>query len=226
MKAIVLHSGGMDSSICLKLAINEFGVNNVTAMAFDYGQRHSSELIASATICATWGVARHVVNLGFLNQITYSAQLDHSTTIQHHADRPPNTFTVGRNGVMASAGAIYADHVGANTLWLGVIAPADAGLGYPDTTRSYIDLKQQLLRIDLLNPTFEIRTPLVDMTKSETLALAEQLGILNFLLKETVTCYEGVPESGCGTCPACVLRAEGLHNYLAAKKERHTSHNS
>jgi 7-cyano-7-deazaguanine synthase len=217
MRAVVIHSGGMDSSTCLKLAIDEFGVENVTALAFNYRQRNINELEAGAKICAEWRVKRKVLDFPVFAEVTQSALLDASLPLESIDSKPYSAWVVGRNGIMFQIGGIFAHHLGADTLWTGVMQRPDSNSGYPDCSQRYVSLKQQALRIDLGNPHFEIRAPLIDMTKAESFALAQRLGILDFLLANTVTCYEGIPEQGCGQCACCVLRNEGLREFLMKK---------
>lgn len=212
--AIVVHSGGMDSSICLALAIREFGKENVLSMTFSYGQRHSVELEHAAKICRLWQVDHVALNIDCLQEITTSALIGSTLPITHTMGQAPNTLVVGRNGLMARLAAIHAENLGANFIYMGVIEVESANSGYRDCTRSYMDLLQEILRIDLANPNFEIRTPVVYMTKQQTMELADQLGILEFLLNETVTCYRGIPQAGCQECPACHLRNQGIKDYL------------
>ena len=215
-KAVVLHSGGMDSSICLALAIEEFGKGQVTALSFSYQQRHPQELIAGTTIARALGVTRVEIDLPFYSAITKNALLNKEIPIEHVEGAPPNTLVIGRNGLMAQIAGIYAASIEASTLFLGVMGIEGANSGYRDCSRSYMDLVQSLLRIDLDNPSFEIRTPLVAMTKKETLGVAQRLGFLSYFLEETVTCYEGVKGKGCEVCPACLLRNEGIAHYFNA----------
>lgn len=219
-KTIVIHSGGMDSSICLAIAIKEFGKESVLSLSFFYGQRHSSELIQAKKICEAWKVDHHVISLECLNEITDSALLNKELPIESQKENlPPNTLVIGRNGLMARLGAIHADHLGAQSIYMGVIGVEGNFSGYRDCSRDYIDLKEQILRIDLDNPQFEIRTPLVYMTKKETLEVANQLGVLNYLLENTISCYEGVSGLGCKKCPACELKNKGLQEFLEAHPE-------
>jgi 7-cyano-7-deazaguanine synthase len=97
---------------------------------------------------------------------------------------------------------------------MGVIEVDGSNAGYRDCSRAYMDLMQQILRLDLDDPSFEIRTPLVKMSKKQTLEEAARLKVLDFLLEETVTCYEGIPKKGCQKCPACLLRNEGIRQYF------------
>ncbi len=213
-QAIVLHSGGMDSSICLALAIRDFGRENVLSLSFCYHQRHSPELIQAQQICRAWNVDHKELDLEFLAQITDNALTNPQLTIQHLENQPPNSLVIGRNGLMAQIAGIQAHQLGARRLYLGVIELDSANSGYRDCSRVYMDLVQSLLKIDLAEPDFEIRTPLINMSKKETLIWAHKLGILEYLLQETITCYEGLPHYGCQICPACRLRNEGLRQFL------------
>lgn len=218
-KAVVIHSGGMDSSICLALAIRDFGPDNVLSLSFSYQQRHAPELVQAAKICSDWNVDHTIIAIDALAEITENALTNRQKEIIHHHDEPPNTLVVGRNGLMARLGAIHAQHLGAKCIYMGVIQVESDNSGYRDCSRHYMDLKQQLLRIDLDEPLFEIRTPIVHMTKKETLELAKSLGVLEYLLRETITCYEGIRLHGCRVCPACILRNEGIRQYCEAYPE-------
>lgn len=213
-KAIVIHSGGMDSSICLAVAIREFGVENVESLSFSYEQRHPTELIAASKICLDWGVDHTVITVDVLRQVTTNALMDRSIPIEQQPGLPPNTLVLGRNGLMARLGAIYAHHKGASIIYMGVIEVEAANSGYRDCSRQYMDLMQEVLRMDLADSSFEIRTPVSQMTKAETLALADSLSKLDYLLENTVTCYEGISGRGCEICPACKLRNEGIETYF------------
>jgi 7-cyano-7-deazaguanine synthase len=212
-KAVVIHSGGMDSSLCLALAIHEFGKKNVLGLSFRYRQRHSNELDQASKIAREWDVDHVVLNLDCLQEITDNALINTAIPIEHPPDQPPNTLVAGRNGLMARLGAIHANHLGASCIFMGVMGMEGANSGYRDCSRAYMDLKQAILRMDFGDPSFEIRTPLINMTKKETIELAHELEILDFLLQSTISCYEGIPRQGCLFCPACKLRNEGLREF-------------
>lgn len=216
-KAIVVHSGGMDSSLCLALAVRDFGAEDVLSLSFTYGQRHSVELEASAKISAYFKVDHVVLDLSVLQKITTSALMNATQKIEK--TDVPNTLVSGRNGLMARVAGIHADSLGAEVIYLGVMELEEANSGYRDCSRRYMDLIQEALRLDFNNPQFEIRTPLVKMTKSETMKLGLSLGVLSYLLEETVTCYEGIPKAGCGKCPACELKTQGLKDFLLSHPE-------
>lgn len=217
--AVVIHSGGMDSSLCLALAKRDFKKENVLSLSFSYQQRHSNELEQAAKICRDWDVDHAVVNIDCLQTITKNALMDSAIPIEHLPNELPNTLVVGRNGLMARLGAIHANHLEAHSIYMGVIEVEACNSGYRDCSREYMDLKQELLRIDLGDPTFKIRTPIVKMTKKETMELAHQLGVLDYLLQETITCYEGKPKQGCRNCPACKLRNEGIRQFAESHPE-------
>lgn len=219
IETIVVHSGGMDSSLCLALAVRDFGREHVLSLGFDYGQRHDIELERAAQIAEWFGVQRYVVDLSFYSSLTKNALMDASIPIRHVEGDSPNTLVVGRNGLMVRLAAILAGQFGAGSVYAGVIGVDGANSGYRDCSREYMDLVQAALRLDLADDTFEVRTPLVEMTKKETMELGHELGCLEFLLETTVTCYRGVPLAGCGKCPACRLRNEGIRRFVQEHPE-------
>lgn len=211
--AIVIHSGGMDSSLCLALAIEEFGADSLLSLSFSYQQRGSNELAQAKKICRDWGVAHTTLSIDCLAKITKNALTDSSLSIEGKGDQAANSLVVGRNGLMARLGAIHADSLGANTIFMGVMEAEAEHSGYRDCSRRYMDLMEEILRIDLDNPRFSIRTPLVFLEKAEAMEIAHEKGILEYLLKETVSCYHGIAGSGCRKCPSCFLRNEGFEKW-------------
>lgn len=209
----------MDSSICLALAIKKFGANQVLSLSFRYEQRHSVELQQATQICLDWQVDHEEINFDILAKATSNALIGNAQEIVQKPNQPPNTLVLGRNGLIAQLCGVYAYHVNASCIYLGVLELETANSGYRDCSRYYMDLIQQVLRLDLGNPNFEVHTPLVHMTKKETLLLAYQLGLLEYLLKVTITCYNGLSGKGCQTCPACDLRNEGINQFLAEYPE-------
>lgn len=218
-KAIVVHSGGSDSSLCLALAMREFGKEAVLSLSFHYDQRHLQELQQAEKICRQWGVDHIVLSVECLKEITESALIGNVVAIDHPEEGPANTLVLGRNGLMARLAAIHAHSLDAHCIYMGVIEDDAKIAGYRDCTRDYMDLKQKILRIDLADPAFEIRTPLVHMSKKEAFELSYRLGVLEFLLKETITCYQGIPHQGCRNCPSCKIRNTGLREFVKAHPE-------
>lgn len=209
-KAVVVHSGGMDSSLCLALAIKEFGAENVLSLSFTYNQRHSIELKRASEISKHFNVDHVQLDLSCLSKITESALIGTDKKIEHKKGEAPNTLVVGRNGLMARIAGIHANSLGAHCIYMGVMELEAANSGYRDCSRAYMDIIQSALRMDFADNSFEIRTPLVQMTKRDTMELGYKLGVLEYLLENTVTCYEGIEKEGCLKCPACKLRNEGL----------------
>lgn len=212
-KALVVHSGGMDSSLCLALAIKEFGKENVLSLSFSYGQRHSNELDVAEKISKHLGTDHLVLNIDCLSKITDSALTNNKLEISHEEGKAPNTLVTGRNGLMARIAGIHAHSLGASCIYMGVMELEEANSGYRDCSRKYMDLIQSALRMDFADESFKIRTPLVAMTKRDSMELGHKLGVLEYLLENTITCYEGKPKEGCGNCPACKLRNAGLKTY-------------
>lgn len=213
-KALVVQSGGMDSSLCLAQAIQDFGAENVLALTFDYKQRHNVEIDRATKIAKHFHVDHVILDLTCLSQITQNALTDSSLPITHNAGEAPSTLVVGRNGLMARLASIHAHSLGANCIYLGVMELEGANSGYRDCSRDYMDLIQEALRIDFNDEDFEILTPLIRMTKAQTMELGFKLGVLEYLLEETVTCYNGIPHIGCQTCPSCLLRNNGLREFM------------
>lgn len=218
-QALVVHSGGMDSSLCLALAVREFGAANVLSISFDYHQRHSNELERAQKIASHFKVDHTIIDLSCLTQITENALTNRHLAITHEKGQAPTTLVVGRNGLMARLAGIHAQSLGAHCIFMGIMELEGANSGYRDCSRSYMDLIQSALRLDFADESFEIRTPLVRMTKAQTMELGLELGVLTYLLEETVTCYNGLPRIGCQSCPACLLRNAGLREFLSTHQD-------
>lgn len=215
LSCVVLHSGGMDSSICLKLAIDQFGPDNVISLGFDYAQRHSSERRSAAAIAKEWGVYRDELKVDIIADLTTNSLVDKNLAVNVQG-KPINTLVVGRNGLFCILAALYASKRSCYLLSTGIIGVEGSFSGYRDCSREYMDKVEELLRLDLAVAEFKIMTPIVAMSKGETLELAHKLGVLDYLLEVTVTCYEGLSQLGCGKCPSCLLREKGIIEF--AKK--------
>ena len=217
--AIVLHSGGMDSSLCLLLAAKQYGADSVISVGFRYHQRHENELAAASLIANHYGVRREIIDIPVLPGWDSSSLISHSLPITN-GSTCPNTCVVARNGLFLMMAAPFAHRVGAHTVFIGVMEREGANSGYPDCNRVYIDAVQTVIRYDLQSPSFSIQTPLISMTKAQSLELADSLGALEFLLQNTVTCYNGIPVVGCKTCPSCRLRNEGIAEFYKNHPEK------
>jgi len=128
----------------------------------------------------------------------------------------PTSVVEGRNAFFLQAAAVWAKTLGAHEIWTGV-SEADSS-GYPDCRAVFIRAEERAIRLALDYP-IKIVTPFIRMTKAEEWALADRLGILDVIRDHTLTCYNGIPGEGCGTCPACRLRARGYREFLKSKKD-------
>lgn len=209
-KAVVIYSGGQDSSTCLFWALREF--NEVWAVGFDYGQRHLNELRAAENIAKEARVPYQEFKIKTLSEISKNALTDTTVEIDSISEdnQPPNTLVEGRNLLFLTYAAIYAKQKGINNLVMGV-SQTDFS-GYPDCRNEFIDAAINTLRL-AFDYKFTIHTPLMWKSKAETWDLANKLGVFELIRDKTVTCYYGIPGSGCCECPACVLRAKGLMEY-------------
>ena len=212
-KAAVIFSGGQDSTTCLFLALRDFGRDNVEVITFQYGQRHAIELEKARWIAQDLGVKQTVIDTSVIRAITHNALLDGSVPIEQHGSEPPNTFVDGRNALFLLYAAIYAKGQGIHTLYTGVCETDFSG--YPDCRDVFIKSMNVTLNLAMDYP-FDIRTPLMWLTKKQTWALADELGAFDYIREHTHTCYLGVP-GGCHECPSCVLRERGLQAYLAER---------
>jgi len=220
VKAVVVLSGGQDSATCLALAVKKYGAMHVAAITFNYGQRHSIETKYATRLAddifnvRTW----MCLSLDFYEYITSNALLDKSEKIgKRKGAKCPNTVVEGRNAIFLQIASVWAKRLGAKEVYTGV-SEADFS-GYPDCREQFIKAQQKSIRLALDYP-IKIVTPFMHMSKAEEWALADKLGILDIVMKKTVTCYNGIPGKGCGKCPACKLRNQGLKQYLAERKKR------
>ncbi|EMB51370.1 queuosine biosynthesis protein QueC [Vibrio mimicus] len=211
-KAVVVFSGGQDSTTCLVQALKEF--DEVHAITFDYGQRHKLEIEVAQKLAKQLGVAAHkVMDVGLLNELAISSLTRDDIPVSHElqANGLPNSFVPGRNILFLTLAGIYAYQIGAATVITGVCETDFSG--YPDCRNDFVQAMNQALTKGM-DMSLTIRTPLMWLNKAETWALADQLGALNLIRHQTLTCYNGLIGDGCGECPACHLRKAGLNDYL------------
>ena len=213
--ALVVFSGGQDSTTCLFWAKKHF--RKVYALSFIYGQKHEKEVELARAIAEKAGVDCHAMDVSFIGRLGKNSLTD--TSIRMDEEKPqdsyPNTFVPGRNLFFLSIAAVYARELGVCHLVTGV-SQTDFS-GYPDCRDSFIKSLNVTLNL-AMDEQFVIHTPLMWIDKEQTWALADELGVLDIVRNETLTCYNGIPGDGCGHCPACRLRREGLEKYLASKK--------
>jgi 7-cyano-7-deazaguanine synthase len=213
-KAVVVFSGGQDSTTCLFWALKTF--DEVATVTFDYGQRHAEEIECAKEIAEQLGVSFRVLDMTLLNQLTESALTREEIAVKDGENSElPSTFVPGRNQLFLSFAAVYAKQIGARHLVTGVCETDYSG--YPDCRDVFIKSLNVTLNL-AMDDQFVIHTPLMWLDKAETWKLADELGALDFVREKTLTCYHGIRGDGCGECPACMLRRRGLELYLAEKE--------
>lgn len=214
--ALVVLSGGQDSTTCLFWALENF--REVHTITFSYGQKHSAEIEVARKIAEKAGVSFHLMDVSFINKLGSNSLTDSSMEMDQEKPEGsyPNTFVPGRNMFFLSIAAVYAREKGIHHIVTGV-SQTDFS-GYPDCRDSFV--KAMNLTINLaMDEQFVIHTPLMWIDKAETWAMADKLGIFELVRKETLTCYNGIIGDGCGHCPSCKLRAEGMRKYLSIKQQ-------
>ena len=249
-KAVIVFSGGQDSTTVLgKALLDGF---ECFPISFDYGQKHGIELTQAARIIdrlrggdhgSRWAASvqpRLLMPMRDFGQLVApkSALLNNGQNVSEKSvlsDELPASFVPNRNAMMLTIAHAYAQVVGADTIWTGVCQTDYSG--YPDCRREFIQALAYALNTGY-KTNISIITPLMDLTKAETFKLADECGILDLVIEESHTCYNGVrshgdiptnpPEGsgggfydwghGCGECPACALRAKGWEEFKSMKR--------
>ena len=215
-KAVVVFSGGQDSTTCLVKALEEY--DEVHAITFDYGQRHKLEIEVAKNIAIELGVSAHkVMDVSLLGELAPSSLTRENIEVSHDLQDNGflNTFVPGRNIMFLTLAGIYAYQVGADTVITGVCETDFSG--YPDCRDEFVKAMNTALVLGM-DKQLKIQTPLMWLDKAETWALADQYQALTYVREKTLTCYNGVIGDGCGECPACLLRKAGLDNYLSDRE--------
>lgn len=209
--ALVLFSGGQDSTVCLFWALQHF--DHVEAISFRYGQRHVSEIKAARAIAQENGVPFTVIDASLIGALSKNSLTDRSVDMdkEQTGEAPPNTFVPGRNLLFLNLAAVVAAENNISHLVTGV-SQTDYS-GYPDCRDTFIRSLNVTLNL-AMDQQFVIHTPLMWRDKKAVWELAAELGIFELVKNRTVTCYQGIPADGCGDCPACKLRKQGLEEYL------------
>ena len=227
--ALVLFSGGQDSTTCLALALSKY--ERVETVAFDYRQRHSVELEARLNVLAQIKLQfphwthklgeDHLLDLAVLGQVSETS-LTRDMVFQMEEGGLPNTFVPGRNLLFLTLAAALAYRRGLEVIVTGVCETDYSG--YPDCRDDSMKAMQLALSLGM-DKRFLIETPLMWIDKAETWRLAQQLGgqpLVDLIVEHTHTCYLGDRSHrqdwgyGCGTCPACDLRAKGFARFVQA----------
>ncbi|MCA0423982.1 MAG: 7-cyano-7-deazaguanine synthase QueC [Proteobacteria bacterium] len=230
--ALVLFSGGQDSATCLAWALDRF--DRVETLGFDYGQRHRIELECRAALRK--GMVKlhpdwagrlgedHTLDLASLGEVSQTA-LTRDIAIEMETGGLPNTFVPGRNIIFLTFAAALAYRRGLKHI-VGGMCETDFS-GYPDCRDDTIKALQVALNLGM-DRRFVLETPLMWIDKAETWALAKRIGghrLVELIVAESHTCYLGTRGEkhdwgfGCGTCPACELRAKGYHAFVASEEE-------
>ncbi|WP_434730667.1 7-cyano-7-deazaguanine synthase QueC [Rhizobium binae] len=226
--ALVLFSGGQDSTTCLAWALDRY--ERVETVGFDYGQRHRIELDCRETLRREIGVMNpiwaerlgddHTISLSSLGEIS-NTSLTSEIAIEMEDTGLPNTFVPGRNIIFLTFAAALAYRRGLKHI-IGGMCETDYS-GYPDCRDDTIKALQVALNLGM-EKRFVLDTPLMWLDKAETWRLAENLGgsrLVETIVKDSHTCYLGERGDlhdwgyGCGTCPACELRAKGYQRFVA-----------
>ena len=206
-RALVVLSGGQDSTTCLYWALDRFGPGNVAAVTFDYGQRHRIELACAGQIAEAAGVPHATLPIDTFSALGGNALTD-DIDVEPGVDSTdglPNTFVPGRNLIFLTFAAAFGYREGYGTLVTGV-AQTDYS-GYPDCREDTIAALRNAISLGM-EFEFVIETPLMHLSKAETVSLAKAVGALDAMAL-THTCYNGA-RPPCGECAACILRAKGF----------------
>ncbi len=228
-RALVLFSGGQDSTACLAYALDRYA--HVETIGFDYGQRHAVELESRLHVRSAMNAAfprwakrlgdDHMLDLSLLGQISETA-LTRESEIQRNAGGLPNTFVPVRNLLFFTFAASVADRRGLEVL-VGGMCETDYS-GYPDCRDNTLKSLQVALSLGL-DKSMTIDTPLMWLDKAQTWAMTETLGgepLIELVIEHTHSCYLGDREHrhawgwGCGLCPSCDLRRKGYDAWLAS----------
>ncbi|MDR4947611.1 7-cyano-7-deazaguanine synthase QueC [Neobacillus cucumis] len=213
-KAVVVFSGGQDSTTCLFWALKHF--KEVEVVTFDYNQRHALEIECAKNIANELGVRHHILDMSLLNQLAPNALTRDDIEVKEGVDGElPSTFVPGRNLLFISFAGVLASQVGAKHLVTGVCETDFSG--YPDCRDIFIKSLNVTLNLSM-DKEFVIHTPLMWLDKAETWQLADELDALEFVREKTLTCYNGIIADGCGECPSCQLRKKGLEKYLSTRE--------
>ena len=216
-RALVVFSGGQDSTTCLGWAKNRF--DEVETITFDYGQKHRIEIAQARKIAMLLHVKNTLLSLDAFSQLNDSALIDGSQDISaHHSTHInlPASFVPNRNAIFFTLAHAFAQKQGIEHIIIGVNQTDYSG--YPDCREPFVKALELALNLGS-EATITFHYPLMHLTKAQTFELSEVEGVLDLVIDESHTCYNGVHTHkhargyGCGECPACVLRKQGFEAY-------------
>lgn len=213
--ALVLFSGGQDSTTCLYWALKNFGA--VRTLCFTYGQRHSKEIEVAQALAEKAGVPFQLLDASIISQLSVNSLTNSEVVMDQEQPEGsyPNTFVPGRNLLFLTFAAVIARSHGINHIVTGV-SEADYS-GYPDCRDTFVLSANAAINL-AMDEHFRIHTPLMWRDKAAVWQLADDLGVFDLVRNETLTCYNGIIADGCGHCPSCKLRKHGLETYLSIRK--------
>ena len=216
-KALVVSSGGQDSTTCLGWAKNRF--EYVESITFDYGQKHKVEIAQAQKIALLLHVKNTLLSLDAFSQLNDSALIDSTQDIgAHHRVHTnlPASFVPNRNAIFFTLAHAFAQKQGIEHIIIGVNQTDYSG--YPDCREPFVKALELALNLGS-EANIIFHYPLMHLTKAETFALSKEEGVLDLVINESHTCYNGDHSEkhawgyGCGMCPACVLRKMGWEAY-------------
>jgi 7-cyano-7-deazaguanine synthase len=218
--ALIVFSGGQDSTTCLGWAKNRY--DYIETITFNYGQKHKVELEQAKKIAEKLDVVNYVVKFDIFSQLADSALLDVNSSqdinASHHA-KPnlPASFVPNRNAIFFTIAHAYAQKQGLEHIIIGINQTDYSG--YPDCRVDFIKSLEKSLNLGSESDIY-FKYPLIYLTKAETFSLAKEEGVLELILEESHTCYNGERSKrydwgyGCDNCPACLLRKQGWEKYF------------
>lgn len=215
-KAVVIFSGGQDSTTCLYYALATY--DEVEAITFAYGQKHSVEIEQSMKICERESVKQTIVDISFLNTLVESALTSNGNVNEINEKGLPASFVPNRNQLFITLAHAYAQKIHAQYLIIGVCQTDYSG--YPDCRKDFVDLIQVASNIGSAS-NIVIETPLMYLTKAQTFEMAQEYDCIDEVIEHSHTCYNGDRTKrhnwgyGCGKCPACELRQKGYEEFVS-----------
>lgn len=211
-KILIIFSGGQDSTTCLIHYTNIY--KEIYCITFDYNQLHKSEIDSARFISNYFNVKKHIfVDLKCLKNLSISSLTDEKISIldNHPLNSSlPSTFVPGRNILFLTLSSIYAFNHKINSIVLGVNEIDFSG--YPDCRNAFLKKMNDVVQIGM-NCKINFQSPLINLSKAEIWALSDYWNSTQFILNNTVTCYQGLQGKGCGQCQSCILRNDGFNKW-------------
>ncbi|MXP51361.1 7-cyano-7-deazaguanine synthase QueC [Pantoea sp. SoEX] len=216
-RAVIVFSGGQDSTTCLIQALHKY--DEIHCITFNYQQRHREEINIASQLASELKVHTHkIIDISMLNELAISSLTRSNIPVTNHkynTDDLPNTFVPGRNILFLTLSSIYAYKIKAKIIISGICETDFSG--YPDCREEFIKSFNRSVNLGM-NSNIIFKTPLMKLTKAEIWALADYWDCFLLIKEKTLTCYNGIIGDGCGYCYSCYLRSKGLSTYLKNRK--------